>query len=139
MEVKIGPKKFRQKRRKTLQDLEEETPDDVTETRPVADSRSASVEAGVEPNVDRPMTSSKLARIRQSISAHVERASKGVCSNAFKVIITRVMFFLHALLTVWRVTEVLSVEFWALGFFNLTFIIDMCVIIFKRKGKEHTW
>ena len=62
-----------------------------------------------------------------------------LCSDASKVVITRVLYLLHTLLTIWRVAEVLGDRFWAMAALTATFIVDMLFIIVKRKGREWTW
>lgn len=65
--------------------------------------------------------------------------NKLLCTSAAKVVITRVLYLLHVLFTIWRVTEVLGNIFWVMAAMTLTFLIDTVVVIVWRKGKEWTW
>lgn len=57
----------------------------------------------------------------------------------FKAMISRIIYILHALLIVWRVTVVLGLYFWAFNIILLGIIAEALYVFIKREGKEWTW
>ena len=67
------------------------------------------------------------------------RFRKELCGKALLIVISRLLYTLHVLLTIWRVTAVLGTNFWYMACWIMTFLVESIVVIVFRKGKEWTW
>lgn len=69
-------------------------------------------------------------------------SDKWVPENLMKVLMvlsSRLLYILHIVISIWRVTTVLSNIFWLLSVGILIFFVDVIFVLVRRKGKEWTW
>ena len=59
--------------------------------------------------------------------------------NALKAMITRLIFLLHSMVVVWRVTEVEGDLFWLFAIPYLALIIEAMIVLLFRRAKEWKW
>ena len=59
--------------------------------------------------------------------------------DAFKAILVRQMFIVHAILAVWRVTTVTNTIYWLLCVSLVLLLVETGVILLKRRGQEWSW
>ena len=59
--------------------------------------------------------------------------------NALKAMITRQMFLLHAMVVLWRATEVKGDLFWLFAIPYLALIIEAMIVLLYRRAKEWKW
>ena len=59
--------------------------------------------------------------------------------NALKAMITRLIFLLHSMVVVWRVTEVAGDLFWLFAIPYLALIIEAMIVLLFRRAKEWKW
>ncbi|XP_066297160.1 transmembrane protein 26-like isoform X2 [Branchiostoma lanceolatum] len=62
------------------------------------------------------------------------------CINIIKALITRLLFAVHGLIAIWRVTNVYKASIYWVGLSGLAgLFIETCYTVGKRKGKEYKW
>ncbi|XP_019637751.1 PREDICTED: transmembrane protein 26-like [Branchiostoma belcheri] len=62
------------------------------------------------------------------------------CINIIKALITRLLFAVHGLIAIWRVTDVYKASIYWIGLSGLAgLFIETCYTVGKRKGKEYKW
>ena len=61
------------------------------------------------------------------------------CYKVFMLMISKLMFAVHLLLTIWRLTVLFGDLFWIISVGILAFLIDIVFVVAVRNGKEWTW
>ncbi len=59
--------------------------------------------------------------------------------DALKAMVTRQMFLLHALVVLWRTTEVAGDIYWLLTLPYTALIVEALVVLLYRRAKEWKW
>ena len=59
--------------------------------------------------------------------------------NALKAMITQLIFLLHSMVVVWRVTEVEGDLFWLFAIPYMALIIEAMIVLLFRRAKEWKW
>ena len=55
------------------------------------------------------------------------------------VLAARLFYFGHTLILIWRITVIFGRVYWYIACGFLLYMIDLCIILFKRKGREWNW
>ena len=59
--------------------------------------------------------------------------------NSLMALLSRCLYMGHAMITVWRVSEVLGVWYWTVALWLIALLIETVIIVFSRGGREWKW